>query len=90
VVLFLGGLFSSYEFDTHFAGAKDQLPESSLAVAFLVVILTLVGVFLARGEHRASLSYLSEHSHAVAVCFCALLQQFIALLELLLASLSLF
>ncbi len=46
------GLFGGNEIHAHFFGTLGQLPEHSLAVALLVVVLTLIGVFLALGQHR--------------------------------------
>lgn len=46
------GLIAGYEFQTELFGADSQLPNYPLAVAFLEVILALVGVFLALGQQR--------------------------------------
>ena len=49
--MFLGGLFSGDEFHTQLVGTLGELPQDSLAVAFLIVVLALIGVFLALGQH---------------------------------------
>lgn len=49
---FSSGLFAHDEFHAQFLGPQGELPEDPLAVALLVVILALIGVFLALGEHR--------------------------------------
>ena len=46
------GLFGGNEFHADFFGTLSQLPENALAVTLLVVVLALVSVFLALGQHR--------------------------------------
>ncbi|MFZ1546730.1 MAG: hypothetical protein WAT12_06470 [Candidatus Nitrotoga sp.] len=43
----LGNLFLCDEFHSHFLRRAGQMPQHALAVTFLVVVLTLIGVFLA-------------------------------------------
>ena len=45
------GFFTGNELHTHLFGALGQLPQDAFAVTLLVVILTLIGVFLAPGQH---------------------------------------
>ena len=48
----LSGLFERYEFQAHFFGSLVKVPQHSLAIAFFVIVLALVGVLLALGQHR--------------------------------------
>lgn len=45
-------LLGSNEFHAHFFGTLRQMPEHPLALALLVVILALIGVFLTLAQHR--------------------------------------
>ena len=46
-----GGLWKGDELPTEFFGAPGQLADDSFAIAVLKVVLALVGVLLAFGEH---------------------------------------
>lgn len=46
------GVFTGDEFHAHLFGALGQLPQDPFAVTLLVVVLSLIAVFLALGEHR--------------------------------------
>src|SRR5664279_3839856 len=46
------GLFGGNEFHAHFFGTLSELSEHPFAVALLVIVLTLIGIFLALGQHR--------------------------------------
>ena len=48
----LSGLFERYEFQAHFFGSLVKVPQHSLAIAFFVLFLALVGVLLPLGQHR--------------------------------------
>lgn len=51
-MVFLYGWFNGDEFHAHLVGALCQLTQDPFAVSFFVVILSLVGVLLAFGQHR--------------------------------------
>ena len=45
-------IFIGDEFHSQLFGALSPLPQHPLAEAFLEVVLTLIGVFLATGQHH--------------------------------------
>ena len=45
-------MFGDDEFHAHFLGTLSELAEHAFAVALFVIFLTLIGVFLALGQHR--------------------------------------
>ena len=47
-----GRLLIFDEYRTRFFGTLSQLSEYALAVAFFVIVLTSVGIFLVLGQHR--------------------------------------
>ena len=49
-MIFSGGLRGRDERHAHFLGALQQLAQDPLVVALLVVVLALIGVFLALGH----------------------------------------
>lgn len=49
--MFSSGLFGSDELHAHSFGALSEISQDALAVTLLVVVLPLVGVFRALGEH---------------------------------------
>ena len=50
-MVFSSSLLSGDEFHTHLFGALSELAQHPFAVALLLVVLALLGVFLALGEH---------------------------------------
>ena len=50
------GVWNGSELEAEFFGALGEVIHDSLAITFLVVVLALVGVFLALGQHRVDQS----------------------------------
>ena len=48
---FLDGWFDGDESHAHFVGTLIELAQDPFTVAFLILVLALVGVFLALGQH---------------------------------------
>ena len=48
----LSGLRNRDELHAELFGALGQVMHDALAIAFLVIVLPFVGIFLALGEHR--------------------------------------